>query len=311
MSDTIALNCTQRQRHRLTQKSAAPSIFGDKNTGKVKAATTASAQPTTAPTSELTCHYIDGRSQQYIRLNPEAGLEEAGLEKYDSPFFSPQLGYSPSGAQLLFEAQQLRTQCFAASFGVVFDDDLDRDDYDEACLHIVLQQAGQVIATARVLDSQRAALLGHFYSENEFYLTPLLKPYPYEILEVGRTCIHPQYRNGKVLRQLWQAITEIARHLRVNAFIGCCSISIGAGDINGWLQTLNAPKLTIKPKYPLPPSVLSSEALMPPLLSTYLKMGASISEQACFDVDFHCADVLVWLPFEQVRPRYQHLLGGM
>lgn len=214
-----------------------------------------------------------------------------------------------SGSDILLAAKQLRTQCFSSSYGATFDNDLDSDEYDEACLHIILQEGEKVIATARVLDSQRAALLGRFYSENEFQLEPILKHYPYRILEVGRTCIHPNYRSGKVLRQLWLAITEIAKYLNVNAFMGCCSIPIGAGDINGWLRRLdNVTKLNIKPKYQLPPTVLTSSPMIPPLLNTYLKMGASLSEQACFDVSFHCADVFVWLPFEQVNKRYQHLL---
>lgn len=297
MSATIDLNRTQASRYGQTQQSSAQA------TSLSRVITPAS----TRASSTLTSHYIDGQTQQYLRVSPTAGLED-----FDNSLLAVETIDTPVAAQLLLAAKQLRTQCFASSFGVVFNDDLDSDDYDEACLHIVLQQAGQVIATARVLDSQRAALLGHFYSENEFYLTPLLKPYPYEILEVGRTCIHPKYRNGKVLRLLWQAISQVARYLKVNAFMGCCSIPIGAGNINGWLQTLaQVPKVNIRPKYRLPPSILSSAPAIPPLLNTYLKMGASISEQACFDVDFHCADVLVWLPFEQVHPRYQHLLGGM
>lgn len=302
MSATIDLNRTQASKYERMQASCAQAT-------SLSSVITPAAIPKsfTTQSSALTSHYIDGQTQQYIRVSPTTNLED-----FDSPLLAVDYKDSTVAAQLLLAAKQLRTQCFASSFGVVFNDDLDSDDYDEACLHIVLQQAGQVIATARVLDSQRAALLGHFYSENEFYLTPLLKPYPYEILEVGRTCIHPEYRNGKVLRLLWQAISQVARHLKVNAFMGCCSIPIGAGNINGWLQTLaQVPKVNIRPKYRLPPTILSSAPTIPPLLNTYLKMGASISEQACFDVDFHCADVLVWLPFEQVHPRYQHLLGGM
>ncbi|WP_131668289.1 GNAT family N-acetyltransferase [Psychrobacter pygoscelis] len=254
---------------------------------------------------------VKDRSEDLLRRSQELLLTSPNLASATAPVSMDQ-AFSAlrwDGSQLLHEAKRLRTHCFTSSFGAVFEGDLDSDEYDEACLHIILQDKGKVIATARVLDSQRAALLGRFYSENEFYLSPLLKHYPYQILEVGRTCIHPEYRNGKVLRQLWQAITHIAKYLKVNAFMGCCSIPIGAGDVDGWLRQLDrAPKLTIKPKYRLPATLLSTDIAIPPLLSTYLKMGASVSEQACFDLDFHCADVLVWLPFEQVNPRYQHLL---
>ncbi|MDO5769539.1 MAG: GNAT family N-acyltransferase [Psychrobacter sp.] len=220
-----------------------------------------------------------------------------------------QLAPNQSAKQWLLAAQKLRAHCFATGFGVIFENGIDSDEYDEVCLHVVLIQGEKVIATARLLDSQRAARIGRFYSEREFHLADLLKPYPYGVLEVGRTCIHPDYRGGQVLRQMWQAITNAARQLNVNAFMGCCSIPIGAGDINGWLaQLTDVNKLSVKPKYRLPPSVLSANPTIPPLLQTYLKMGASLSEQACFDVEFHCADIWVWLPFEQVNVRYQHLL---
>lgn len=284
-----------------------------------------SAPPLPDRAQDLYCYYIDGRSQTMIEPAGLGDISEQALTVIDDDTSvssraamaeiavkqPPDINHQETlrARQLLLAAQQLRTRCFAASFGTVFEQGLDSDDFDDICLHVVLVQDAKVIATARLLDSQRAAQMGRFYSESEFYLADILKPYPYGVLEVGRTCIHPEYRGGKVLRQLWQAITQAARQLNVNAFMGCCSIPIGAGDINGWLaQLTEVTKLSVKPKYKLPPSVLSSYPQIPPLLQTYLKMGASLSEQACFDVEFHCADVWVWLPFEQVNPRYQHLL---
>lgn len=288
-------------------------------------------------------HCIDGHTELKVSIAELAERLTMGENELSTDYHqgnaqksNAQKGNAQKGKahKTLLAAKQLRTQCFSESFGVTFYEGLDTDAYDEACLHLVITEGQHLIATARLLDSSRAARIGGFYSENEFYLPAWIKHYPYNILEVGRTCIHPDYRNGKVLRLLWQAIAEVAKALDVNAFMGCCSIPIGAGDVNGWLKReTQLRKLPIKPKYHLPASLLSADlsvkttsgfndgihALEPtatlkaglkiaPLLHSYIKMGASVSEQACFDVDFHCADILVWLPFEQVQPRYQHLL---
>lgn len=211
--------------------------------------------------------------------------------------------------QLLLKAQQLRTNCFKEQFGVVFDNDLDADRYDEACFHLILLDGEDVIATARLLDSDRANLLGRFYSDNEFDLQDFLRDYPYPVLEIGRTCIASNYRGASVLMQLWQGIAQVAEQVKANAFMGCCSIPIGAGDVNAWLANLKGtPKIDIRPKHRLPLSLLSQPPVVPSLLNMYLRMGANVASQACFDPDFHCADVFVWLPFEQFNPRYQHFL---
>lgn len=211
--------------------------------------------------------------------------------------------------KLLQQAQQLRTECFFSEFGVLFDNGLDADGLDEHCVHVLVRQGGQVVATARLLSSQRAGQLGCFYSDHEFYLQEFLSGYPYPIVEIGRTCIHLQHRGIRALLALWQGIAEVAKRVHANAFMGCCSLPLGAGDVNAWLAGLaKQDTLAIRPKHRLPPSVLSGSIEVPPLLSMYLRMGASVSQSACFDPDFHCADVFVWLPFEQMNARYHSLL---
>ncbi|WP_227430835.1 GNAT family N-acetyltransferase [Psychrobacter sp. I-STPA6b] len=270
--------------------------------------------------------FIDGRTQRFII--PDAVSKMSDSEHHLTSFFgalphydvavqqSQSMSHLPSHHRIdshlasgyLLQAQQLRALCFSQTFGATFPDGRDYDEFDEFCIHIVLIQDGKVVATTRLLDCPRANQAGRFYSESEFTLTHLLSRYPYNILEIGRTCIHPQFRGMKALMQLWQSVGQVAHLLSVNAFMGCCSIPVGAGDIQGWLHDLAVPKVAVKPKYRLPESVLRHSPQLPPLLRTYIKMGASLSEQACFDVMFHCADVFIWMPFEQIQPSYQNLL---
>lgn len=219
--------------------------------------------------------------------------------------------YDYHAQELLLQVQKLRTHCFYNEFGVVCDNNLDADPYDEVCIHVVLlNQYDEVVATSRLLDSSRASVMGRFYSENRFYLQDFLHSYPYPVLEVGHSCIHPVYCKTKVLQQLWYGIARVANRVNANALMGCCAIPIGAGDVNLWLDNLQRiPKFVLRPKHRLPLSLLSlPPAAVPTSLKLYLRMGASVAQQASFDPDFHCADVFVWLPFEQLNRKYQHFL---
>lgn len=213
---------------------------------------------------------------------------------------------------LLFKAQKLRTQCLQKEFGAVFDNDLDTDCYDEVCIHVVItNEDNEVVGTCRLLDSNRASVIGRFYSETAFYLQDFLRSYPFTIIEIGRISLHSDYCCSEVWHLLWKNIALVFQKINANALMSSCSIPIGAGDVNVWLKGLkHSPKLTLKPKYKLPLSLLNlPPASVPALVNMYLDMGASVAQQACFDPDLHCAEVFVWLPFEQLNPKYQHFLN--
>ena len=58
-----------------------------------------------------------------------------------------------------------------------------------------------VVGTYRILTSWKAKERGRFYSESECDLTNL-KPLTPRLVEVGRSCIHPEYRQGAVITLL-------------------------------------------------------------------------------------------------------------
>lgn len=111
------------------------------------------------------------------------------------------------GAAALQEAQALRFKVFSAEFKAKLkgaEHGLDMDDYDIHCRHIGVRDlaTGQLVATTRLLDHQAASSLGRFYSEEEFSLHGLLQLQG-PILELGRTCVDPAYRNGGTIAVLW------------------------------------------------------------------------------------------------------------
>lgn len=243
-------------------------------------------------------------------------------------------GQTHHASQDMLNAQRLRTSCFSEAFAVEFmgfnphsEQPLDSDVFDNYCTHLLIyddsrcDDYGQplLIATTRLLDRGTAVAVGQFYSENAFRLGQLLAEYPYNILEIGRTCIHSDYRHGLAIHQLWKAIGQIARQREVNAFMGCASILLENNnpDVQGWLNDLPASqKLPIKAVKKLPPTTTDSLKIsnfylplnLPALLKMYLRMGCSVGATACYDATFHCADVFIWLPFEQITPKYAHLI---
>ena len=102
------------------------------------------------------------------------------------------------------------------------------------------------------------------------------------------------------------------------------SVPMEEGNVQSWLdRQLDSTKLDVKATRKLPEDKLSAVDLaqvadvdlanpqnfaLPALLKMYVKMGCSLGATACYDPEFDCADVFVWLPFEQVKPRYQHYL---
>jgi putative hemolysin len=78
------------------------------------------------------------------------------------------------------------------------------DEFDLRCDHLIIQDAAsrEVIGTYRVNASTYSR---NFYSNKEFHLDNFLRS-PGCKLELGRACIHKDYRNGRVLSLLWKGI---------------------------------------------------------------------------------------------------------
>ena len=139
------------------------------------------------------------------------------------------------GATALQEAQALRYKVFSAEFQAKLKGaelGLDMDDYDIHCRHIGVRDlaTGQLVATTRLLDHQAASSLGRFYSEEEFSLHGLLQLQG-PILELGRTCVDPAYRNGGTIAVLWGELAEVLNEGRYNYLMGCASIPMQDGGV--------------------------------------------------------------------------------
>ena len=216
------------------------------------------------------------------------------------------------------ECMRLRYRIFAQEMGARLSSKMpgiDQDRFDDYCKHLMVFDAssGEVIATTRLLLEVDAIHAGLFYSETEFDLHQVLKQ-PGNFMEVGRTCIDPEYRKGSVLAILWQGIASIIIENDIDYLIGCASISLHGGDsyINSVMTTLrkhyfSPSDLRVIPRVPLSleKESIVDDAVLPTLLKGYLRQGAVICGEPHWDAEFHVADVFVLLHCDKISDRYQ------
>ena len=196
---------------------------------------------------------------------------------------------------------------------------IDKDRFDDHCAHLMVidLHPRELAATTRVLSDAHIRCTGSYYSATEFNLENILK-LPGNFLEVGRTCIHRDYRRGSAIALLWQGIASLVAIHQTDYLIGCASIPLKGGHhyVNAVMRYLrqhhfSEPSLRATPLIPLPQcaSPAMSDVIPPPLLRAYLRQGAQICGEAYWDSAFGAADVLVMLDCNKIANRYnRHFL---
>ena len=77
-----------------------------------------------------------------------------------------------------------------------------------------------------MLRGNCAKLYRGFYTEQEFDISNLKKNFSSkDILELGRSCVHPQYRSGIILKLLWQGISNYIKIYKIKILMGCASFN--------------------------------------------------------------------------------------
>lgn len=221
------------------------------------------------------------------------------------------------------EAQRLRYKVFAEEMGARLSTstpDLDVDMFDAYCDHLIVRDQAtlKVVGTYRVLAPHQAKRIGCLYSESEFDLVRLahLKP---KMVELGRSCVHRDYRTGSVIMALWGGLGEYMQRYGIESMLGCASVPIHDGGHYAaslsrvFQQRYLAPiEYHAFPRLPLPVEELnqSLEVEPPALIKGYLRLGARICGLPAWDPDFNVADFLTLLRINEMNPRYaRHFLG--
>lgn len=217
----------------------------------------------------------------------------------------------------IMEAQRLRYQVFAEEMGARLSghDNLDRDGFDAFCDHLLIREreTQKVVGTYRILSPAMASEAGGYYSSGEFDLSRISHLFD-RTVEVGRACVHPDYRNGSTIALLWAGLAKYMINNRYDTLIGCASISIADGGhlaaslYNRLKDEHLAPaEYRAFPRCPLPLHALRQDLpdpQCPALVKGYLRLGAWICGEPAWDPDFNTADLLVMMPMSRINPRY-------
>ncbi len=209
-------------------------------------------------------------------------------------------------------AQRLRYEVFVAELGgsgplVDHKNRLERDRFDPYFDHLIACDAardGAVVGVYRVLRNDQAAKAGQFYSEDEYDLTPLRQS-GRRLLELGRSCLHRDYRGGPVLFRLWQALAEYVDRHRIEVLFGVASFH--GTDIAALAQPLSLlhqrhlapPDLRVRARSYQPMDLVPSDQIdrrqamlqVPALIKAYLRLGGFVGDGAFIDRSFNTTDV--------------------
>ena len=210
--------------------------------------------------------------------------------------------------------------------------------FDDVCDHlIVVDHAAvsrhmgvirpKVVGTYRLLRHSVADRNFGFYTGREFDIGPLLARHTDKnFLELGRSCVLPDYRSKRTIELLWRGIWAYVQRHQLHVLFGCASLEgtdptaltlalsflhHHAGAASEW-QARPLPRRETRIDL-LPASVVDRRAALaslPPLLKGYLRAGARFGEGAVVDHQFGTTDVLAILPISELDQRYLSHFGS-
>ena len=217
--------------------------------------------------------------------------------------------------------QRLRFNVFTSEYEAQVADassGIDRDAFDAWCEHLMVKDLGtnEVVGTYRVLTPHQARRAGGYYSESEFDLSGL-GDRKKSLVEFGRACIDPEYRNGSVLMMLWSGLAEILKQGRYEHVFGCASVSLRDDGVTAAMvwrnvkDSIGKDAPVVMPLHRYPADKLDSHlpAQMPALLRGYLRLGTRVCGEPAWDPDFNTADFPMLLSVSQMGTRYRKHFG--
>ncbi|WP_439122484.1 GNAT family N-acetyltransferase [Marivita sp.] len=225
-------------------------------------------------------------------------------------------------------AQRLRYEVFVAELGgdgkgVDHTQRLETDAFDAYADHLLLRDLRRpdrerdgVVGVYRLMRDQHAAKAGRFYSSFEFDLSPLQNK-NLTLLELGRSCIHPNNRGGAALMALWQGLSDYVAQHEIDVLFGTASFhGTNQTALRNAISNLHADYLA--PEHlrvtsrmscdhtMLPKNQIDRKAAMrdtPALIKSYLKLGGTIGQGVFVDHAFNTTDVCLILEIAKLSPR--------
>ena len=206
---------------------------------------------------------------------------------------------------------------------------LDYDKIDKFADHLIVidkKRRGiknKVVGTYRLIRGDIASRFGGFYTSSEFDLTNILNSYNHkQILELGRSCVHKDYRNGVIMNLLWKAIAEYIKLYDIKVLLGCASfqgtnVQKLSKELSYLRSNFSLPdeisvKSLVNSNYPvynrnnINESGLRIFVKLPPLIKGYLRVGGRVSDGFFIDYDFNTIDLCVVVQTDNIDEKYKN-----
>ncbi|UWQ81039.1 GNAT family N-acetyltransferase [Leisingera sp. S132] len=227
-------------------------------------------------------------------------------------------------------AQALRYDVFVRELGgggamVDHQAGLERDRFDPFFDHMLAvdEATGTVAGVYRLLRDDQAAQAGQFYSEDEYDLSTL-KASGRRLLELGRSCLHPEYRGGMAMFHLWSGLADYVEKHGIEVLFGVASFhGTDPKHLANPLAMLHhnhlaPPELRVRSKAFQSMDLVAVDDLdrkramvdTPALIKAYLRLGGFVGEGAYVDHAFNTTDVCLILDTARMNERQRKIYSG-
>ena len=224
----------------------------------------------------------------------------------------------------IITAQALLYRCFNL-FNKVR---LDADCFDTICKHVLIEnsQTEKLICCYRILSFADGQTITQSYS-SQFYNLDVIKTYSKPMIEVGRFCIDPDVNDPEIVLAAWASLTQIVDKNHIELLFGCSSFEgINEEKYHHCFALLG--EQYIAPEH-LRPKIKSSEVIcyhkdsnqkvdkrkaflnMPPLLKTYLSMGAWVSDHAVIDSNMNTLHLFTGMEISKIPENRKQFLRNL
>jgi len=143
---------------------------------------------------------------------------------------------------------------------------------------------------------------------------------PGALMELGRSCVHADYRDRATMQLLWRGVAEYVNAHDIKLMFGCASLpgtdpdalavqlsylyhhhmapeALRASALpERFTEMCRLPKDKIEPRRAL--------ASLPPLLKGYLRVGGFVGDGAVIDYQFNTTDVCIIVKTDLIAGRY-------
>ncbi len=233
----------------------------------------------------------------------------------------------------LLAAQRLRYRVFVEEFGAVGDgidhrQQIETDSFDPWSDHLILVDRSRdesalehVVGVYRLLHGDVAMRECGFYSSSEYDLTALIDS-GRSLVELGRSCVHRDYRASSAMFQLWRGLASYVLDNEIEIMFGVASFH--GTDIASLAEPLAylerhhlAPedmRVRARPEHHVMLDQMQGEDVdrqrameaIPSLIKAYLRLGGFVGDGAFIDHDFNTIDVCLVMDTERMSSRHRN-----